>query len=94
MVYGIVKQTGGYIWVYSEVGRGTTFKIYLPTAEGTAEAAAAKSTSAGRGTETVLLVEDEANVRALARSILESRGYKVLEAPSSMEALLIPAKVA
>ena len=88
-VYGIVKQSGGFAWVYSELGKGTAFKIYLPLAEGTPEAILAAGGVAG-GSETVLLVEDEAKLRALTRSILESRGYKVLEAHTSMEALLIP----
>ena len=87
-VYGIVKQNGGYIWVHSELGFGTTFKIYLPLVEGTAEAKEARGVSAG-GSETVLLVEDELNVRSLARRMLESEGYKVLEAPGGMEALLM-----
>jgi PAS domain S-box-containing protein len=88
-VYGIVKQNNGHIWVYSEVGQGTTFRIYLPAAAGTVRAPEVAKAASG-GTETVLLVEDEKNVRALARTILESRGYNVLEAPTSMEALLIP----
>ncbi len=81
-VYGIVKQSGGYIWVYSELGRGTTFKIYLPRIDGSAEEAKRRSAAVrpARGSETVLLVEDEEAVRALSRSILESYGYRVLEA--------------
>jgi CheY-like chemotaxis protein len=81
-VYGIVKQSGGYVWVYSELGRGTTFKIYLPRVEGALEGAAtsAPSSRSAGGSETVLLVEDEPSVRALSRRILESHGYTVLEA--------------
>jgi two-component system cell cycle sensor histidine kinase/response regulator CckA len=80
-VYGIVKQSGGYVMVQSEEGRGTTFHIYLPRVEGTAEkhAAPVAGTAAG-GSETVLLVEDEESVRQLVRDTLESRGYRVLEA--------------
>jgi two-component system cell cycle sensor histidine kinase/response regulator CckA len=87
-VYGIVKQSGGFIWVYSEFGHGTTFKVYLPQVE---EAAAPRASVAPaglqRGTETVLLAEDEAPVRAVARQVLERQGYKVLEAPSAEAAL-------
>ena len=88
-VYGIVKQSGGYVWVYSEPGRGTTFKVYLPAVEAAAaEAAPAPGTShALCGSETVLLVEDEEMVRRLARSVLEDRGYEVIEAATPKEAL-------
>jgi PAS domain S-box-containing protein len=84
-VYGIVKQSGGYIWVYSESGKGTTFKIYLPRVADAVESRAvvavpAESIAAEPGTETVLLVEDEANLRYLARQYLEKQGYRVLEA--------------
>ncbi len=82
-VYGIVKQSGGYVMVQSEQGRGTSFHIYLPQVEGTAE----KSTTpapdpALGGTETVLLVEDEESVRQLVRDTLAAKGYQVLEADS------------
>src|SRR6266702_1184377 len=73
-VYGIIKQSGGFIWVYSEVGHGTTFKLYLPRVEELAERAAAPAqvrTRPARGTETVLVVEDEAPVRNVARPVLE-----------------------
>ena len=81
-VYGIVKQAGGFIWVYSEPGQGTSFKIYLPAVDATAErTTGAATTPAPRGTETVLLVEDAAAVRAVTKQILERQGYTVLEAP-------------
>jgi len=81
-VYGIVKQSGGYIWVYSEVGHGTTVKVYLPRVPGVAEAPApaAEPKPVRGGHETVLLVEDATPVRALARRSLEARGYRVLDA--------------
>src|SRR5580698_5984156 len=65
MVYGIVKQSGGYIWVYSELNQGTTFKIYLPRIDQPAEGLGAEKRSAGvqRGTETILLVEDDTQLR-------------------------------
>jgi PAS domain S-box-containing protein len=80
-VYGIVKQSGGYVIVQSELGHGTSFHIYLPQVEGTSEkhAAPVAGTPAG-GTETVLLVEDEESVRQLVRDTLEVKGYKVVEA--------------
>ena len=89
-VYGIIKQSGGFIWVYSEVGRGTTFKLYLPRVEELAERASPAAQAparAARGTETVLVVEDEAPVRSVARQVLERHGYRVLEAPSAEAAL-------
>jgi two-component system cell cycle sensor histidine kinase/response regulator CckA len=90
-VYGIVKQSGGSIWVYSEPGKGTSFKIYLPRAEESKrkEKAAARPEPMARGTETVLLVEDEDAVRTLARLALEAAGYRVLEARHGGEALSI-----
>jgi two-component system, cell cycle sensor histidine kinase and response regulator CckA len=89
-VYGIVKQSGGYIWVYSEVGVGTGFKIYLPRVEEGAEEYRPSPEAEGRleGTETVLLAEDEEEVRNLARQELELYGYRVLEAPDGDAALL------
>jgi len=92
-VYGVVKQSGGFIWVYSEPGKGTTFKIYLPRVD-EAAAAATRSSAPGqvlRGTETVLLTEDEQDVREVAREFLESAGYKVLQAASGEAALSLAA---
>jgi PAS domain S-box-containing protein len=80
-VYGIVKQTGGYVMVHSEEGRGTAFNIYLPRVNAPAEMLALPSPRiAEGGTETILLVEDEDSVRQLVRETLQSRGYRVLEA--------------
>jgi two-component system cell cycle sensor histidine kinase/response regulator CckA len=90
-VYAIVKQSGGNIWVYSEVGVGTTFKIYLPLVDEQVtepDAAAARPESVA-GTETILLAEDEDMVRSLARESLKMHGYTVLEAANAGEALLI-----
>ncbi len=91
MVYGIVKQSGGYIWAYSEPGEGAKFEVYFPCAEGDrSDAKAALATgSALPGKETVLLAEDEDSVRRLARRILEEVGYTVLEARGATEALRI-----
>ena len=87
-VYGIIKQSGGSIWVYSELGHGTTFKVYLPqmaTEPPRAEAIAAQPEP--RGVETILLVEDEDVVRGLAKQILEQSGYKVMAAARGEEAI-------
>jgi PAS domain S-box-containing protein len=88
-VYGIVKQSQGNIWVYSEVGLGTTFKIYLPQVEGQAEKIqlSENAKSLAPGTETILLVEDDDMVRGIARVILTSAGYTVLEAADGENAL-------
>jgi PAS domain S-box-containing protein len=90
-VYGIIKQSGGNIWVYSEPGLGTTFKIYLPRIEEDTQSLkpSAVSTKSLQGSETILLVEDEEIVRKLACTILQKNGYKVLEAPNGEEALRI-----
>jgi PAS domain S-box-containing protein len=88
--YGIVKQSGGHITVYSEPGSGTTLRIYLPRTE-TSESApvAAEEAAARRGTEVVLVAEDDANLRALTRDILASEGYTVLESQDVEDALRI-----
>jgi PAS domain S-box-containing protein len=90
-VYGIVKQSGGFIWVYSEPGLGTTFKIYLPRVEAAVEAPAPtpEPTTSFGGSETVLLVEDQADVRRLTRKVLAARGYTVLIAAHGVEALRV-----
>ena len=88
-VYGIVKQSNGFIWVYSEPAKGTTFKIYLPRVQGKAAklSAGAEVELDLRGSETVLVVEDESSVRALAARFLRERGYTVIEASNGKEAL-------
>jgi PAS domain S-box-containing protein len=90
-VYGIVKQSGGNIWVYSEVGRGTTFKVYLPSVDAAAEQLerAAPQLEIPTGHETILLVEDEELVRTLAHEVLQMSGYRVLVAANGGAALLI-----
>ncbi len=89
-VYGIVKQSGGSIWVYSEPGQGTAFKIYLPRVDEAVESLepAPPAAAPQRGSETVLLVEDEDELRSVAREMLEMYGYTVLEADHPDEALL------
>jgi PAS domain S-box-containing protein len=93
-VYGIVKQSGGYIWVHSEVSRGTTFKIYLPRVASTGETATQVAVPVEHrkvepGRETILLVEDEPNLRYLARQYLEKQGYRVIEAADGAVAVQI-----
>jgi CheY-like chemotaxis protein len=93
-VYGVVKQSGGFIWVYSELGKGTSFKIYLPRVDQPAEGTTSSQvfTVEPRGTETVLLAEDEQDVREVAREFLESGGYTVIEASNGAEALRLAAE--
>jgi PAS domain S-box-containing protein len=88
-VYGVVKQSDGFIYVYSEVGHGTTFKIYLPqvTADVARDASERTPAPAPKGSETILFVEDEESVRELVRDYLASRGYRVLEAIDGAQAL-------
>ena len=79
-VYGIVKQSGGYVWALSEPGQGASFQIYLPPVDEAVQATEHKADAGPlKGTETILLVEDEPVVRSLARDILKMRGYTVLE---------------
>jgi CheY-like chemotaxis protein len=90
-VYGIVKQSGGYIWVYSEVGVGTTFKVYLPAVDEVTSTAEDASGGAAlpRGSETVLVVEDEESVRDVLHQMLEGNGYRVKMARDGAEAFQI-----
>jgi PAS domain S-box-containing protein len=92
-VYGIVKQSEGYIWLYSETGKGTSFKIYLPRFSATGEALATQPALAqeqpSKGHEMILLVEDEENLRRLARQSLENQGYNVIDAPDGAAAIKI-----
>jgi PAS domain S-box-containing protein len=91
MVYGVVKQSGGSIWVNSEMGMGTSFKIYLPQAQGISEVPASKKslTTLRQGSETILLVEDDPGVRELVCAMLTAKGYTVLaaERPSDVESI-------
>jgi DNA-binding response OmpR family regulator len=91
--YGIIKQSGGYIWVCSEPGKGTSFKVYLPRVTDTGEAVVVHPSIAAagvqRGNETILLVEDEDNLRNMGKLYLESEGYRVLEAPDGAAAIQI-----
>lgn len=88
-VYGIVKQSGGFIWVYSEEGRGTTFKVYLPRVVSplTEVRASPRHTEVGKGTETILVAEHAEPLRALTKEFLTACGYTVLEAPNDIRAV-------
>ena len=88
-VYGVVKQSEGHIWVYSELGKGTTFKIYFPRIDEPAQSAATDRGEAGslRGSETILLAEDSTLLRVLTCALLENNGYKVIAAENGMEAV-------
>jgi CheY-like chemotaxis protein len=90
-LFGIVQQSGGFVTVYSEPGHGTTFKVYLPRTDRVADESmrAAADASVLGGSETILLVEDEEQVRAVACTILRRRGYNVIEAANGGEALLL-----
>jgi DNA-binding NtrC family response regulator len=90
-VYGIVKQSNGNIWVYSEPGKGTTFKIYLPHVDEPLEELKERieTKELPRGNETILLVEDDEEVRKLAMRILRGQGYEILGAAEGMEAFLL-----
>ena len=89
MVYGIVKQSGGYIWVYSEPDHGTSFKIYLPVVGGTAETprSVERSEKLPRGSETILVVDDDASLRDVTCEFLRAGGYTVISAESPAHAL-------
>ena len=91
MVYGIVKQSGGNIWVYSEESHGSSFKIYLPRVDESVQqySRGDEASDTPRGNETILIAEDEESVRKLAVQVLELQGYTVLVAPNGGAALLI-----
>jgi len=92
-VHGIVKQSGGHVWLYSEPGRGTTFKIYLPRTDAamTVPSRPPGKTSSS-GSETILVVEDDEQVRVVVRGVLRRHGYVVLDAPTAGDALLVSEK--
>lgn len=89
-MYGVVQQSGGYIWLYSELGHGTSFKIYLPRVDAVETEAASEASLAGAleiGSETVLVAEDEEAVRQIIEKALDAHGYRVLSARDGAEAL-------
>jgi len=90
-VYGIVKQSGGYVWLYSELGKGTTFKIYLPRVDAPRDTPVVAPSPAGSvaGTETLLLAEDDPLLLPLARALLAKLGYRILDARDAAEALAV-----
>ncbi|MCK4620340.1 MAG: response regulator, partial [Desulfobacterales bacterium] len=90
-VYGIVKQSNGFVWVYSEPGKGTTFKVYLPKVKGDAEPEEKEQTSVAElgGSETVLIVEDDYGLRKFAQEVLLRHGYRVLDAENGEDALKV-----
>jgi CheY-like chemotaxis protein len=91
-VYGIVRGSGGFLWAYSELGRGTSFKAYLPLVESAVEAASEETPAAGspvRQGRTVLLVEDDAAVRVVVRRMLEQQGFTIIEAAEGGDALAL-----
>ena len=93
IVFGIVRQSGGLVWVYSEPGHGATFKVYLPATDAAVpEATTETHLMSGYGSETILLVEDEEQVRVLVEKVLHGRGYRVLTAASPSHALEVAAK--
>jgi CheY-like chemotaxis protein len=92
-VFGIVQQSGGSVWVYTEPGKGTTFKVYLPRVDAVVEPLRSmEPPTTMRGSETILLVEDDDQVRAVARGILVKHGYHVIEARNAGEAMLLSEK--
>lgn len=93
-VYGVVKQSGGFVWVYSELGKGTTFKIYLPRVDEVAETVSEKKHKEefARGSGTILLAEDEKEVREVTREFLELAGYTVIDAKDGADALTLAEK--
>jgi CheY-like chemotaxis protein len=91
MVHGIVRQSGGHVYAYSEPGKGTTIKVYIPKTDEIAESEKEEKEPAAppKGTETILLAEDEKQVRDFAKRVLENNGYRVLEAADGEEALRV-----